>query len=410
MIDNNKLNHFAELAIKVGVNLQKDQFLVVNCPVECAYIARIIVEQAYKAGAGQVFVNWRDDVLSRLNMQYASEDVLKDIPQWQIDKNDYYIKKGVALISVAASDPAVFAGLDAAKIRRVSTASAQAQKNFHNATMSNVLRWCVVSVPTSKWAQKVFPDCNESEAVDKLWKAIATIMRLDKDDPTKAWQDHCDNLSDRAEFLNNNAFKAIHLKNAKGTDVTIGLPDNHVWLAAKEKAQDGVEFLANIPTEEVFTAPHRLTANGRVVNALPLCENGEIIDDFFIEFKDGRIVDFGAKQGYETLKGLIETDEGTHYLGEIALVSKQSPIAKQNRLFFNTLFDENASCHLAIGKGYPSCVKDYLQLDEKQLFERGVNNSVEHVDFMIGTPDMFVEGIKKDGTRVTIFENGDWVK
>ena len=408
MIDNNKLNHFAELAIKVGVNLQKDQFLVVNCPVECAYIARIIVEQAYKAGAGQVFVNWRDDVLSRLNMQYASEDVLKDIPQWQIDKNDYYIKKGVALISVAASDPAVFAGLDAAKIRRVSKASAQAQKNFHNATMSNVLRWCVVSVPTSKWAQKVFPDCNESEAVDKLWEAIATIMRLDKDDPTKAWQDHCDNLSDRAEFLNNNAFKAIHLKNAKGTDVTIGLPDNHVWLAAKEKAQDGVEFLANIPTEEVFTAPHRLTANGRVVNALPLCENGEIIDDFFIEFKDGRIVDFGAKQGYETLKGLIETDEGTHYLGEIALVPVDSPIAQSGLLFYNTLFDENASCHFAFGDSY-ACIKDGDKMTKEELKAHGLNDSMTHVDFMVGSKDLSIVGTTHDGKEIKVFENGNFV-
>jgi len=243
-----------------------------------------------------------------------------------------------------------------------------------------------------------------------LWKAIETIMRLDTPDPVKAWEDHCTTLFNRANFLNENNFDAIHLKNSKGTDIVIGLPENHNWLAAKEKAQDGVEFLANIPTEEVFTAPHRLKANGKVVNALPLVENGNIIDDFYLEFKDGKIVDFGAQKGYETLKGLIETDEGTRYLGEIALVSKQSPIAKQNRLFFNTLFDENASCHLAIGKGYPSCVKDFLSLDEKQLFERGINNSIQHVDFMIGTPDMHIEGIKKDGTRVVIFENGDWVK
>ena len=410
MIDNQKLLHFADLTVKVGVNLQKNQFLVVNCPVECAYLARAITQQAYLAGAGQVFVNWRDDAISRLTMQNAQEEVLKDIPQWQKDKFDYYIKKGVALISVAASDPALYAGIDSGKIRRVSTASAVSQKSFHQATMSNYLRWCVVSVPTAKWAQKVYPECDEQQAVENLWKAIETIMRLDTPDPTKEWQEHCATLSNRANFLNQNNFDAIHLKNSKGTDIVIGLPDNHNWLAAKEMAQDGVEFLANIPTEEVFTAPHRLRANGKVVNALPLVENGNIIDDFYLEFKDGKIVDFGAKKGYETLKGLIETDEGTRYLGEIALVSKQSPIAKQNRLFFNTLFDENASCHLAIGKGYPSCVKDFLSLDEKQLFERGINNSIQHVDFMIGTPDMYVEGIKKDGTKVVIFENGDWVK
>lgn len=410
MLEKKKLHHFADLAIKIGVNLQKDQFLVVNCPVECAYFARIITEQAYKAGAGQVFVNWKDDTISRLTMQNASEDVLTEIPQWQKDKFEYYIQKGVALISVSASDPALYSGIDANKIRRVSTATAKSQKNFHNATMSNFLRWCVVSVPTSKWAQKVFPDCDEQLAIDNLWKSIETIMRLDHDDPTKAWQDHCDKLFERANFLNENNFESIHLKNEKGTDITIGLPENHVWLAAKEKAQDGKEFLANIPTEEVFTAPHKFKVNGKVVNALPLCENGEIIDDFFIEFSEGKIVNFGAKKGYETLKGLIETDEGTAYLGEIALVSKQSPIAQQHRLFYNTLFDENASCHLAIGKGYPSCVKDFLDLDENQLIERGINNSVEHVDFMIGTPDMFIEGIRKDGTKVTIFKDGDWIK
>lgn len=410
MINDKKLHYFADLAIKIGVNLQKDQFLVINCPVECAYIARALTEQAYLAGAGQVFVNWRDDVVSRLTMQNATEEVLKDIPQWQKDKFEYYIQKGVALVSVAASDPALYAGIDSGKIRRISTANAIAQQNFHKATMSNYLRWCVVSVPTAKWAQKVFPECSEQEAMDSLWNSIETIMRLDTEDPIKAWEDHCNTLFNRANFLNENNFEAIHLKNEKGTDIVVGLPENHIWLAAKEKAQDNIEFLANIPTEEVFTAPHRLMVNGKVVSALPLCENGNIIDNFFIEFKDGKVVNFGAEKGYETLKGLIETDEGSCYLGEIALVSKQSPIAKQNRLFFNTLFDENASCHLAIGKGYPSCVKDFLDLNEEQLFERGINNSVTHVDFMIGTPDMFIEGIKKDGTKVTIFENGDWVK
>ena len=224
-----------------------------------------------------------------------------------------------------------------------------------------------------------------------------------------AWQNHIETLEKRAEFLNYSRFEYIRFNNAKGTNLKVGLADEHVWISAREKAKDGVHFVANMPTEEVFTAPHRLKVDGVLKSAMPLCENGQIIDDFSLTFKDGEIVDYSAKTGYETLKKLIETDDGTKRLGEIALIGKNSPIAKSGILFFNTLFDENASCHLAIGKGYPTTIKDGDKLDLEQLKQLGLNDATDHFDFMIGTPDLSVTGIKKDGTEIKLFEDGEWI-
>jgi aminopeptidase len=234
-------------------------------------------------------------------------------------------------------------------------------------------------------------------------------MRLDYENPTLEWDKHIQTLERRASFLNDKNFEYIHFKNAKGTDLMVGLANDHQWISAREKAQDGIHFVANMPTEEVFTAPHREKVDGTLVSALPLCENGQIIDEFSITFKKGKIVDFTAKKGYETLKHLIETDSGTRRLGEIALIGKNSPVAKCNTLFYNTLFDENASCHLAIGKAYPTTVKNGESYSIKQLKEMGVNDSTEHIDFMIGTPDLQVTGIAKDGTKTTLFVDGEWV-
>ena len=272
--------------------------------------------------------------------------------------------------------------------------------------MSNGIRWCVVSVPTKKWAEKVFPDA--ADPVYSLENAIMKTMRLDKSDPEKEWEKHIAALDSRAAFLNSRNFSYLHFKNGKGTDLKVGLVENHVWLSAKEKAADGVDFIANMPTEEVFTAPHRLKTEGRVCSAMPLSYNGQIIDGFTLDFKKGKIVGFTAEKGYDALKRLIETDKGTSMLGEVALIGKDSPIAQSGILFFNTLFDENASCHIAIGKGYPTTVKDGANKPLSELKKIGVNDSVEHVDFMIGTPDLSVTGYQTDGTSVALLKDGKW--
>ena len=291
----------------------------------------------------------------------------------------------------------------------VAKARAKALKKYSDAVMGNAIRWCVASVPTAEWAKQVYPSLSESDALNALSVAIARTMRLDKADPVEEWKTHISALNRRAEYLNEKRFSFLRYSSKNGTDFTVGLADNHKWLSAEEKAKDGVPFVANIPTEEVFTAPHKAYADGVVKSALPLSYNGNVIDDFGIEFKNGKVVNFFAKKGYDVLKKLIETDAGTRRLGEIALIGKNSPVAKEKTLFFNTLFDENASCHLALGQAYPTTVLGGENLNKKQLAALGLNDSVEHVDFMIGSDDLSIVGVDGNGKETVIFSDGDWV-
>ncbi len=407
MLSGKTLENYSDLVIKFGVNLQKGQGLEIICPVEKREIAHALTKSAYKAGAKIVRMRWHDELFDKLGYEYADTTALSEIPKWYVDSKNYLVEKGYCYIAVSAEDPSVFKDIPAEKISAVAKARSKALKWFSDQVMSNGIRWCVVSVPTIAWAKQVFPNSQNPE--EDLSKAIETTMRLDVENPTKAWEEHIFTLEKRAKFLNENNFEYIHFKNDKGTDLTVGLADDHVWISAREKAKDGVYFVANMPTEEVFTAPHREKVDGTLVSALPLCENGQIIDDFTITFKNGKIIDFTAKKGYESLKHLIETDSGTRRLGEIALIGKNSPVAKIGTLFYNTLFDENASCHLAIGKAYPTTIKNGESYTLKQLKEKGANDSTEHVDFMIGTLDLTVIGIKKDGTKITLFSDGEWI-
>lgn len=407
MLKGKTLLDYAKLVLTIGVNLQKGQGLEIACPIEKSDIAVALTEQAYALGAKIVRVRWENQQIDRLNYANADLSALTDIPKWLVDSRNYLVEKGFCYVAVSADDPAAFKDIPAEKIGAVAKARAKALKKFSDAVMANGVRWCVVSVPTLAWAKQVFP--NEKDSEQALSNAIEKAMRLDTIDPLTAWQEHIATLEKRAEFLNYSNFEYIHFENAKGTNLKVGLCDDHVWISAREKAKDGVHFVANIPTEEVFTAPHRLKVDGVLKSAMPLCENGQIIDDFTIEFKDGKIIDYSAKVGYETLKQLIDTDSGTKRLGEIALIGKNSPIAKLNVLFYNTLFDENASCHLAIGKGYPTTVIDGDKLSIKELKEKGLNDASDHFDFMIGTPDLSVTGIKKDGTKIPLFKDGEWI-
>ncbi len=409
MISREKLEKFAELAVRVGANLQKGQEAVIRCDVNCADFAHLIAKKAYEAGAKLVSMQWRDEILSRINMDNASTETLCDVPEYTVKQMQYFIDNKCCLISVSAGDPNIYKGCDPDKLAAVNVAASKAMADFRQATMSNYLRWTIVSVPTAAWAKQVFPQLTEEEAIDKMWDAIATVMRLNEEDPTNAWRKHIATLHRRADFLNNHNFEYIRMTSACGTDLTVGLATDHVWLAAEEEGQDGIMFTANMPTEEIFTAPHNRKINGTVKNALPLAHNGNIIDGFSITFKNGKVTDFSAEQGYDALKGLLESDEGVLSLGEIALIGKNSPIAQSGILFYNTLFDENASCHLAFGKAYPTTVKNGNEKTKEQLSEMGVNDSLQHVDFMVGTKDLDVDGIKYDGETVPLFRNGEWV-
>ena len=409
MLTNKQMEKFAELAVLVGANMQPKQEVVIRCDVQCKDFAHLIAEKAYKFGAKRVHMQWLDEELARIELLKAKKSTLSKVPDYTKAQNKYFIKHKVCLISISAGNPNIFKGCKADKLEARQLAILKSRKEIRNATMSNYLRWTIVSVPTPGWAKQVFPNMEPNEAVDKMWDAIGHIMRLDTPDPTAAWREHIATLHRRADFLNAHNFEYIHMRNARGTDLKVGLATNHQWIAAEEVGQDGIPFTANMPTEEIFTAPHNRKINGTVVNALPLVNNGNVIDNFSITFKDGKVVDYKAEVGYDALKAILSSDEGVLSLGEIALIGKHSPIAESGILFYNTLFDENASCHLAFGASYPTTVKDGNSLTAEQLAERGMNQSIQHVDFMIGTKDIDIDGIGYDGKVVPLFRDGEWV-
>ena len=282
-----------------------------------------------------------------------------------------------------------------------------ALKEWRSYTLTDKCKWSIVSVPTKPWAHKIFPDIHENEAVDKLWDLIFKCTRVDQEDPIEAWRQHNANLETRTEFLNKKNFKTLKYKSSK-TDLTIGLPENHIWESGASVDPNGINFNPNMPTEEIFCLPHKYEVNGVVHSTKPLVYGGNVIDDFSLTFKDGKIIDCSAAKGEETLKNLIATDEGSHYLGEVALVPHKSPISDTNVVFYNTLYDENASCHLALGSAYATCIKDGANLPREEYDKYGINDSLTHVDFMIGSPDLQIVGETHDGETVQIFKDGNW--
>ena len=408
-IDKSKLEQYAELVIKIGVNLQENQELVINADVSDCEFARIIAKVAYKNKAKKVTMMWRDELFTKLRYENEQLKTLIDIPRYQIDERNYAVEKSAAYLCVLSEDPNLMKDISPKILSETSKAKNIAFQKFYDASMKNQIRWNLIAVPSVSWAKTIFPELSNEDAVNKLWEYIFKTMRLDKANPIEEWKKHIESLKRRSKFLNNAKLKELHYKNSIGTDLIIGLPENYLFEGCGEKALDGVAFVANMPTEEIFTAPHRLKVDGKVVASMPLVYNGTKIENFGFTFEKGRIVDFFAETGYEVLKNLIETDDGSHYLGEVALVQFNSPIRNLNTLFYNTLFDENASCHLAIGEAYPSCLKDGSTKSKKELFELGLNDSLEHVDFMIGTKDLQIDGITSNGEKIEIFKYGNFV-
>ena len=322
---------------------------------------------------------------------------------------NYYARQGACFISIAASDPDGLKGIPVEKIGTSQKARTSALKEYYDNSMSNKCRWCVLSVPTLSWAKKVFPNASDDEAMESLWDVIFKTVRVDTENPVKAWEKHNAYLEEKIKFMNDNNFKSVHLKSANGTDLNIELPEGHIWAGGSEGDVNGIAFNANMPTEEVFTLPKKTGVNGVVYSSKPLSYGGNLIDNFSITFKDGKVVDFTAETGYDVLKQMLDSDEGAKYLGEVAFVPYDSPISNSKLIFFNTLFDENAACHLAFGRAYESCIKDADKYSEEELEKIGVNNSVIHVDFMIGTKDLEITGVNKNGETIQIFTNGNWV-
>ena len=405
-----ELKKYAELLILHGVNLQKKQMLVISAPINANPLVVELVKAAYKHGASNVEVEWESADVAKLGLKNKTLKELKNIPNWAIEQKKYFIERRIAYIGIISDDPDIFKSLKAEKVAAARRARSQAFDEYRSYMSSNKLRWCLAGYPEKSWAKKMFPDLKTNEAMKKQWEYIAKSVRLDSQDPIEEWNKHQQNLANRCKILNESEIVSFHYKNSLGTDFTVGMPEGYIFCGGAEYGElDGVPFTANMPTEEVFSCPDRNSANGRLVAAMPLSSNGKIIKDFYLDFKNGRIVDFGAKEGYDTLKSIIETDEGSHYLGEIALIGYNSPIRALNTLFYETLYDENASCHFAIGDCYPTCLKGGANMSEEELLSKGLNSSFEHVDFMVGTKDLSITAKTKDGKEMKIFENGDWV-
>ena len=405
---NEKLHEYAQLLIQVGLNVQRGQTLVISCPVECAWFARMCAEEAYQRGCREVVMNWHDDAMARMKYLYADQAIFDEVPLWRRHFFNDYALEGAAYLAISASDPENFKGVESSRIVRAQQASGKALRDFDRLQMCSGFPWCIASIPIPSWAKVVFPNETEETAMDRLWDAIFAAVRINGDGTcVYQWEKHLATLEKRMNKLNELNFKSLHYTNSLGTDLTVELPEGHIWEAGNDVTLSGQEFIANIPTEELFTAPLKTGVNGVVYSAVPLVNDGNIIDRFHFVVKDGKIVEAHAEKGEEFLKAAITVDEGASYFGEVALVPYDSPISNQKILYYNTLFDENAACHIAFGEAYP-CLKGGQKMTKEQLKARGLNDSITHVDFMVGTSDLSIVGTTHDGQEIPVFINGNF--
>jgi len=404
-----KLKKYVDLMVNVGVNIQPGQKLMIQCPVDLAYIARMAMEAAYKAGAADVMITWGDELSSRINYLMAPDSNFGNEVEWVKARVKHLVDEGYNLLSIYATDPENLKGVDPERIQKEVRVNSIMRKPLSDAVSSSAIQWTLASVPIPSWAVKVFPNAkSEDEAVELMWDAIFKASRIDDNDPVENWKKHVDTLQSKAQAMNDYNFKSLIFKNAKGTNLDLGLPCGHIWVACGEKAGTGVNFIANIPTEEVFTAPDRNRINGIVYSTKPLVYMGDVIDEFWLRVEAGKVIEYDAKQNKHLLEKLLTTHEGADYFGEVALVPHSSPISQSGILWFNTLYDENASCHLALGRAYPTTVKGTEGKNDDELNKMGVNTSMAHEDFMMGSEDMDIIGITQDDKEVQVFKAGEW--
>lgn len=410
-MDKKLVEKYAEFAVLIGTNPRPEQTLIINCPVTCHEFAQMCTKVAYeKANVKEVVVNYHDEKIARLKFEHTDLEVLKDIKPWRIKQRlDYLESEGQAcFLHIISDNPEIFKGLDTDKIDKARSALSKAFLPAREYTMKDKVQWSIVAIPSESWAQKVFPNENKEDAVEKLWKAIFDVCRVTNGNPVAEWKEHVKKLTKWRNAVNEMNLESIHMTSSNGTDLTVGLAEGAIWEGADSKTPKGYDFIANIPTEEIFTAPHKDRVDGIVYGTKPYVYNGNVIKDFMVKFKNGKVVDFSAKEGEELLKQLLDTDEGSKSIGEIALVPVSSPINKKNILFYDTLFDENAACHIAFGEGYPGTVKGGKEMTKEELLEKGVNQSLIHEDVMVGSFDMKIVGKTKDGKDILIFKDGEW--
>lgn len=408
MADLEKLKRdYAELVIRSGINIQKGQRLNITSSIECADFAKLCAEAAYDAGCREVMVRWNDDELTRMRYLRAEGDVFDSVDPWLVTRNNMLVDEGCAFLTIYAEDPESLNGVDPDRIKRDQISKGKALAYYREKMMSSSVPWSICSIPSKAWTRLVFPDLSEEEAEARMWKEILACCRVDGGDAIQNWQDHIDELQKHVEILNGYNFKTLKYKNAAGTDLTVDLPEGHYWAGGAEKSGTGIVFSPNLPTEEVFTLPKRDSMNGTIVSTKPLSHNGTVIDGIVFKVENGKIVEAHASKGEEILLDAITVDEGASYFGEVALVPYDSPISNSGVLFFNTLFDENASCHFAFGEAYPM-IKGAEDMTKDELKAHGANTSMTHVDFMVGSEDLEITGITHDGEEIPVFVNGNF--
>ena len=407
-----ELKEYAKLAVEVGSNVQKGQHLEIRASVEAYEFVRECAKVAYGKGASKVTVIYEDDVRNRLDYEYIAEEELCKVSNWKIERIQECVDDGYCRLVVLGEDPDLLHGIDPELIKKVTYAKKKATDKFRAYSMNNIGQWTVIAYPELKWAHKVFPDIkDDDEAMQTLWDVIMKTSRVEVGKTIDNWKVHNEEIEEHSKILNDFNFKSLHFTNSKGTDLTVGLIKNHIWEGGCDITRGRFKcwFNPNIPTEEVFTMPDRYHIDGKVFSTKPLSYNGNIIPKFNLTFKDGKVIDYDALENKDVLKGLLETDEGTKSLGEVALISYDSPISNSGILFYETLFDENASCHLALGACYPTNVKGGTELSEDELYELGGNKSMEHCDFMFGSKDMHIVGTTYEGKEIVVFDKGNFV-
>jgi aminopeptidase len=406
-IDPVKLDRLAEVAIKVGLGLKPGQDLLLTAPTVALPLVRKIAEHAYKAGAGLVTPIFSDEEVTLARYRFAPDDSFDRAASWLYEGMSKAFSANTARLAIVADNPMLLSAEDPTKVARASKANSMAYRPALEKIVGFDINWNIVSYPSPAWAKQVFPDDEEHIAVAKLADAIFAASRVDNDQPIAAWNKHNAMLRERTEWLNGQRFSALHYS-GPGTDLTIGLADGHEWQGGASTAKNGITCNANIPTEEVFTTPHARRVEGRVVSSKPLSYQGTLIDNISVRFEQGRIVEAKASRGEEVLNKVLDTDEGARRLGEVALVPHSSPISKSGLLFFNTLFDENAACHIALGQCYSKCFLDGANLTPEQIAAQGGNKSFIHIDWMIGSGETDIDGVHSDGRRVPVFRKGEW--
>ena len=401
------LRNYAKLIAQKGINVQKGQEVCITSELDQPEFVKILVEECYRAGAGKVIVDWCYQPLTKLNVRWQKEKVLCRVEEWEKARLQHKVDVLPALIYLESEDPDGLKGVNMNKFVKAQQVKRKVTKPYRD-QMDNKYQWCIAAVPGAEWAKKVFPNERKSKAIEKLWEAILYTSRA-TGDPIANWEKHNRDLSERCKFLNSLGIETLEYKSSNGTDFKVGMIETARVLGGSEKTLGtNVEFNANIPSEEIFITPKKGKAEGIVYSSKPLSYQGQMIENFSVRFENGKAVEVKAEKNEELLKSIIEMDENSAYLGEVALVPYDSPIRNSEILFYNTLFDENAACHLAFGEGFTNCLEDYDSLTLEECRNRGINDSLIHVDFMIGTEDLNITAVTRKGERVEIFKNGNW--